>query len=325
MHTHIHIHLHAHLYTDRKSQQRRLNASNNIIDAYTHPYTHACIYTYICIYTYVHNLQRMCRRCVRWCQRNICITYTNALVLRTPVLKCMQHSLQKNAHIYVYTYTHMHTRTYPHEYTYACMTPSKHAEERLLRLTIYSQICIHVHIHMYIHAYVYMYLYTCIYIHIYTSVHMHTCTYIHTRVLHVHMHACKHVRNDGAAATARQAKLDAKKLCPSPCPLQSGGGSPSVANSPIARPRGTTDKRRTTTTNSSSSHHYDSAPPTLQLLICTGAEPIHPVHGPPKLRATEATSRNEVTFLPFSPGFSWLTCIRDGWHVFANNNMNDVY
>ena len=105
----------------------------------------------------------------------------------------------------------------------------------------------------------------------------------------------KHVWNDVAATTAREARLDAKKLRPSPCPLQSGGGSPTVASSPIARPRGTTDKRRTTTTNSSSSHHHNSAPPRLQALICTGAEPIHPVYGPPKLQATEAAPRNEVT------------------------------
>jgi len=58
-----------------------------------------------------------------------------------------------------------------------------------------------------------------------------------------------------------------------------------VASSPIARQRGTTDKRRTTTTNSSSSHHHDSAPSRPDPLICTGAEPIHPVHGPPKLPA----------------------------------------
>jgi len=180
------------------------------------------------------------------------------------------------------------------------MTPSKHAEERLVRLKICAQICIHINIHMYIHAYLYIYIYTCIYIHMYMSLHIHTCTNIHTHVQHVHMHACKHVWKDGTVATAREAWLDAKKLCPSPCPLQSGGGSPSVASSPIARPWGTTDKRRTTTTNSSSSHHHDSTPPRLQPLICTGAEPIHPVHGPPKLRATEATPRNEVMFLPFS-------------------------
>ena len=58
-----------------------------------------------------------------------------------------------------------------------------------------------------------------------------------------------------------------------------------MATSPIARPRGTTDKRRTTTTNSTSSHHHDSVPSRPHPLICTGAEPIHPVHGPPKLQA----------------------------------------
>ena len=50
-------------------------------------------------------------------------------------------------------------------------------------------------------------------------------------------------------------------------------------------PRGTTDKHRSTTTNSSSSHHHDSAPSRPHLLICTGVEPIHPVHGPRKLPA----------------------------------------
>jgi len=200
---------------------------------------------------------------------------------------------------YVYTYTQTHTHTYLKENTCASVTPSKHTEERLLRLTIYAQICIHIHIHIHIHAYVYIYIFTCIYIHIYMPVHIHTYTYIHTHVQHVHMHACKHIWNDSTAATAREARLDTKKLCPSPCPLQSGGGSPSVPSSPIARPRGTTDKHRTTTTNSSSSHHHYSAPSRLQPLICTGAEPIHPIHGPPKLRATDTTPRNEVTFLPF--------------------------
>ena len=81
---------------------------------------HAYIYTYICIYTYVYNLQRMCRRCVRWCQRNICITHTaaHALVPRTPVPKCTQHSLQKNEHIYIPTHMciriHMHKNTFTH-------------------------------------------------------------------------------------------------------------------------------------------------------------------------------------------------------------------
>jgi len=130
-----------------------------------------------------------------------------------------------------------------------------------------------------------MYIHTCTYIYIYMSAHIHIYTYIHTHIQIVYMHARKHVWNDGAAATAREAPLDAKKLRPSPCPLKSGGGLPFVASSPIAHPRGTTDKRRTTTTNSSSSHHHDSAPSSPHPLICTGAEPIHPVHSPPKLPA----------------------------------------
>jgi len=144
-------------------------------------------------------------------------------------------------HTYAYAYTHMHI-----------VRLSKHAEEQLLRLTIYEQICIHTHIHVRVHAYVHIYTYTCIYIHLYMSVHIHTYTDIHT---HVHMHACKHVWNHGASATAPEVWLDTRKLCTCPCPMQSGEGLPSVASSPIACLWGTTDKRRTTTTNSSSSHH----------------------------------------------------------------------
>jgi len=86
-----------------------------------------------------------------------------------------------------------------------------------------------------------------------------------------------------------------------------------VASSLIARPRGTTDKRRTTTTNSSSSHHHDSAPSRPHPLIYTGAEPIHPVHGPPKLPAV--APRNEVIFLPFWRGFIYA-CVCVYVHVY---------
>ena len=133
----------------------------------------------------------------------------------------------------MYTCTLMHTHTYPQKYTCAWMTPSKHPEGRLLRLTIYAQICIHIHIHMYIHTCVYIYIYTCIYVHTYMSVHIHTCTYLYTPVQHIHIHARMHVWNDSAAATAQEARLDNKKFRPSPCPLQSRGGLPSVASSPI--------------------------------------------------------------------------------------------
>ena len=58
-----------------------------------------------------------------------------------------------------------------------------------------------------------------------------------------------------------------------------------MASSPIARPRGMIYKRRTTTTNSSSSYHHNSAQSRPHPLICTGAEPIHPVHCPRNLPA----------------------------------------
>ena len=66
----------------------------------------------------------------------------------TPVLKCTQNSLQKKC-TYVYTHTHIGIRihTSPHEYTCSSTTLSKHADEQLLRLTIYAQICIHIHVH----------------------------------------------------------------------------------------------------------------------------------------------------------------------------------
>ena len=109
MHTHIHTHAYAHVCTDTKSQQQRLNVSSNIIDAHTHPYAYACIYTHIYVYTYVHNLQRVCSQMCTLVQKHTCVTYTpaHAIVPKTPV-KCMKHSLQKNAHTHIGT---NHART----------------------------------------------------------------------------------------------------------------------------------------------------------------------------------------------------------------------
>ena len=77
-----------------------------------------------------------------------------------------------------------------------------------------------------------------------------------------------------------------------------------MASSPIARPRGTTDKRRTTTTNSSSSHNHDSAPSRPHLLICTGEEPINPVHCPRKLPAWLWPPETRSFFCHLGRGFS---------------------
>ena len=73
----------------------------------------------------------------------------------------------------------------------------------------------------------YKYIHTCIYIHISCPhISTHTHIYTHAYKMYIWTHA-KHVWNDGAAAVAREAQLDATKLYPSPCSLQSGGGYPS--------------------------------------------------------------------------------------------------
>jgi len=169
------------------------------------------MHAYIQIYTYTQictNCSECIRRCVRWCKKYTCVTYTpaHALVPKTPFPKCMQHSLQKNAHIYIPTHIcirrHMHTNTHAHAWH------RPHAEALIQRPTIYAQIRIHIHIHMCINAYMYIYIHICIYIHVYMSAHIHTYTYIHTHIQNVHMNARTHAWNDGAAANARGAVAD---------------------------------------------------------------------------------------------------------------------
>jgi hypothetical protein len=70
------------------------------------------------------------------------------------------------------------------------MTLLKDTEEWLLRLKIYAQTCIHIHIHMYTHACVYPYIYTCRYTHI--------CMFKNTHTTHIcehtyYMYICTHV------------------------------------------------------------------------------------------------------------------------------------
>jgi len=56
--------------------------------------------------------------------------------------------------------------------------------------------------------------------------------------------------------------------------------------------RETKSQRRTTEPRSSPSQHHDSVPPRQHPLVCTGAEPIHPVHDQLHLPAAEATPPN---------------------------------
>jgi len=52
------------------------------------------------------------------------------------------------------------------------------------------------------------------------------------------------------------------------------------------------------------SHNHDSAAPRQHPLIFTGAGPIHPVHGPLRLPATEAMPRKDSHFRHFGGLFS---------------------
>jgi len=147
----------------------------------TYASMYICMHIHIYMHTHIRTTCSECvRRCVCWCKNNSCVTYTpaHALVPKTSVTKCTQHSLKKNAHIYILTHIciriHMHTDTRVHAWHHP------HAKALILRPTIYAQICTHIHIHMYINAYIYIYIHTCIYIHIYMFAHIHTYTFIHT-------------------------------------------------------------------------------------------------------------------------------------------------
>jgi len=127
-------------FESSKQNYSIISFMSNIKAIFIHAYS--CIYTYMCIYTYVHNLQWMCQRCVRWYQRNICITYTaaHAPALRTHVLKCTQHSLHKNAQLYTHTHIciciHIHKNTQVHLWHRPTTPRLKNGYNRL---TIYAQ------------------------------------------------------------------------------------------------------------------------------------------------------------------------------------------
>jgi len=115
--------------------------------------------------------------------------------------------------------------------------------------------------------------------------------------MYIWTHA-KHVWNDGAAATAREAQLDAKKLCPSLCPLQSGGGYPSwpAPQSPVH------EKRRISA--------EQPQPTAAHRTITTARRPDHirlfalvRSHSTQFTGCAAVAPRNEVIFLPFWRAF----------------------
>jgi len=164
------------------------------------------------------------------------------------------------------------------------------------------------------------------------SAHIHTYTYIHTRIQNVHMNARKTRlkrwrRSDCAGSPAwRQEAL--------PFSLSAAIRRviPFVASTPIDCPRETMDKRRTTTTNSSSLHHHDSAQSRPHSLICTGAEPIHPVNCPRKLPAWPWPPGTRSFFCHFGGVFTQeascdkcVYCKDMHWRHFVNSEKSCIY
>jgi len=145
------------------------------------------------------------------------------------------------------------------------------------------------------------------------SAHIHTYTNIHTRIQNVHMNArrARLKRQHGSDCAGSPTSCQEALSFSLSTAIQTG--IPFVASSPIARPRGTTDKRRTTTTNSSSSHHHDSAQSRPHPLICTGEEPIHLVHGPHKLRAWQWPPETRSFFCHFGGGFNTALLYLSRW------------
>jgi len=158
----------------------------------------------------------------------------------------------------------------------------------------YTQVytCMRIPIHIHMQIYTYMHIHTHTYIHTYT--HTHTiCTYARTQARLERQYCSNCVRSPTTGTTVLQQlrekpNLTPRKLRTSPLEV--------VVPPPFNEIRSTTTtgKRKTITTDSSSSHYHDRAPPRQQPIICTGAEPICSVHGPPKLQATESMLRNRI-------------------------------
>jgi len=91
----------------------------------------------------------------------------------------------------------------------------------------HTHVCKHIDVQIHTHMHIYTYI---------MSAQIHTYTYIHTRIQNVHMNARK-VRLKRWRCI--EAQVHSNKLCPSPCPLQSGGGYPSwpAPQSPVHEKR----------------------------------------------------------------------------------------
>jgi len=159
----------------------------------------------------------------------------------------------------------------------------------------------------------YKYAHTCMYIHTYMSARIRTYTYIPTHIQNVYINTRKHAWNDGGAANVQGDVVDQGSFALLVRSTQSGHIShlqckdfivptscstntpPAVQQSRSTRARRNPspkmikvtvhEKRRVNeeqpTPASSPSRKSRQHSAQQQPLICTGAEPIHQVHGQP--------------------------------------------
>jgi len=180
--------------------------------------------------------------------------------------------------VYIYTHTRMHTHTYPQEYT--CTSAWHHpntlkngywlGDSKSMDKNSYT----YIYICIYMHALTYTYTHADIYIYACSYTHIHTHIYTHTYNMYLHVH--KYAWNDGAAATAWEARLDATRA---PQFSSRSGSASSLRRDLFHEKWRVSAKTVTNHTDSISSHHHDSAPPRLQLLICANPPSSWPAQG----------------------------------------------
>ena len=148
-----------------------------------------------------------------------------------------------------------------------------------------------IHIRLHTHMHIYIYIYTCP--HTYT----HTHIYAHTYKLYICMHA-------STSETMARQRLRGKPvltprgyaLLPVRCNPEGDYPSWPAAQLPVHEERRISAEQPQPT---AAHHHHDGAPSRPHPLICTGAEPIHPVHCPRQLPALPWPPETKVIFLPF--------------------------
>ena len=151
---------------------------------------------------------------------------------------------------------------------------------------------------------------------------MHIYTYIHVRT-HTHIHIYTHTRTKciyertQARLERRRGSERARSCCRRRklCTFLSFDAIKAHFAPPMQGLHCTYVGSMKNNQPAQAAHHanHDSAAPRQHPLICTGAEPIHQVHGQPTSRAPESMLRNRITFPPFSRRFVFFDghkCVR---------------